>query len=88
MLSQQRGPSAALKYIRERGRLLGPKEGGVVVEGEGEDVVVGGGEGEEKEGKGKKQKVAVLEGGFQGWQALGYGEDERLTEGYVRDIWE
>jgi len=81
MLSQQRGPSAALKYVRERVRLLGEKEGGVVVEGEkqGEDVVVG---------KGKKQKVVVLEGGFQAWQALGYGEDEALTEGYVRDIWE
>jgi hypothetical protein len=30
--------------------------------------------------------VYVLEGGFTMWQAK-YGEDEKLTEGYVRDIW-
>jgi len=77
MLSQQRGPSAALKYARERTRLLGD---GVV--SDGQDGVV------DEGSKRKEQKVVVLEGGFQGWQALGYGEDEGLTEGYVRDIWE
>ena len=60
-LSQQRGPSAALRYARERARLLGDDES-------------------------NKQEVYVLEGGFSLWQAK-YGEDEKLTEGYVKDIW-
>ena len=62
-LSQQRGPSAALKYARERQRLLGTTKGN------------------------QDQKVCVLEGGFTMWQAR-YGEDESLTEGYVKDVWQ
>ncbi|KAL4927686.1 phosphatase YCH1 [Aspergillus undulatus] len=62
-LSQQRGPSAALRYARERERMLG-------------------GEGEESH----KQEVLVLEGGFVQWQEK-YGNDVRLTEAYVEDIW-
>lgn len=62
-LSQQRGPSAALKYARERRRLLGEEKGN------------------------QKQQVCVLEGGFTMWQAR-YGEDNNLTEGYVKDIWQ
>lgn len=65
MLSQQRGPGAALKYLRERERLFGKGD---------------------EEGMG--QKVYVLEGGFQAWVGMGYGTDERLTERFVRDIWE
>lgn len=42
-LSQQRGPSSALKYLRERERLHGKDAG-------------------------DKQKVYVLDGGFQKWQ--------------------
>lgn len=61
-LSQQRGPSAALRYLRE-----------VEAEGKGQ-------------GQGQ-QKVYVLDRGFTGWQEL-YGEDERLTEGYRKEIWE
>jgi Cdc25 family phosphatase len=60
-LSQQRGPSAALRYLREKRRIEG-------------------------EGKGE-QKVVVLDGGFTKWQEK-YGEDERLTEGYQKDVWE
>lgn len=60
-LSQQRGPSAALRYARERERALGEEES-------------------------KKQEVYVLEGGFVQWQEK-YGDDERLTEAYVADIW-
>ena len=60
-LSQQRGPSAALRYARERQRLLGAEES-------------------------NGQEVYVLDGGFSMWQAI-YGEDEKLTEGYVKDIW-
>ncbi|KAB8292578.1 hypothetical protein EYC80_008283 [Monilinia laxa] len=92
-LSQQRGPSAALRYIRERERLVGT---GVVGEtmkknkeentekkadddGKWEDVA----EGTEK----KEQKVYVLDRGFVGWQEI-YGEDTRLTEGYRKEIWQ
>ncbi|KAM3065498.1 Cdc25 phosphatase Ibp1 [Clarireedia jacksonii] len=81
-LSQQRGPSAALRYIRERERLLG-KEVRMDVE------KVKGGEGEKGDdvGEGKKeQKVFVLNRGFVGWQEA-YGEDTRLTEGYRKEIW-
>jgi hypothetical protein len=31
--------------------------------------------------------VCVLVGGFNMWQAK-YGEDDRLTEDYVKDIWD
>lgn len=68
-LSQQRGPSAALGYMREMER-LGKREAGSNEDGEGE-----------------KQVVYVLDQGFVRWQEL-YGEDERLTEGYVKDLWE
>lgn len=65
-LSQQRGPSAALRYLRERERLF--SKGSTEKAGEGE------------------QEVLVLEGGFTQWQSR-YGEDERLTRDYVKDIW-
>lgn len=52
MLSQQRGPSAALRYARERERLLGAERGKCLAEGE----------------SGVGQKVCVLEQGFGGWQ--------------------
>lgn len=42
---------------------------------------------EDGDGKGhEKQDVLVLEGGFTQWQSR-YGEDERLTKDYVKDIW-
>ncbi|KAI9835232.1 MAG: hypothetical protein M1837_003883, partial [Sclerophora amabilis] len=41
---------------------------------------------EEKKRK-KEQEVYVLDGGFVKWQEK-YGPDERLTEGWVKDIWE
>ncbi|KAG6036650.1 hypothetical protein E4U41_005574 [Claviceps citrina] len=66
-LSQQRGPSAALKYLRVKDELL--KRLGK----EGEEAV--------------EQEVLVLDRGFVGWQQV-YGSDERLTEAYVKDIWE
>lgn len=65
-LSQQRGPSAALKYLREKDGLLKSL-------------------GEESAGSG--QEVFVLDRGFVGWQQV-YGDDERLTEAYVKDLWE
>lgn len=66
-LSQQRGPRAALKYLRERDGLLRAM-------------------GEDAKGKGD-QDVVVLDRGFSGWQEV-YGTDERLTEGYSRELWE
>ncbi|KAL8710594.1 MAG: hypothetical protein Q9220_004818 [cf. Caloplaca sp. 1 TL-2023] len=79
-LSQVRGPSAARDYVEVRERMLG--------KGVGEEVE-NGGAGEEGGKKGERegeQEVYVLEGGFTAWQAV-FGEDERLTEGWVRDIW-
>ncbi|KAK4177093.1 Rhodanese-like domain-containing protein [Triangularia setosa] len=76
-LSQQRGPGAALRYLREKERLakLDKKQQK---------------QKEEEEEKDKKlaveQKVYVLDKGFVGWQEL-YGEDERLTEGYRKELW-
>lgn len=93
-LSQQRGPSAALRYLRERERLLGAEPTSSTIahamkksanedhksqerNEEWEDV---------KEDTKKKQQVYVLDRGFVGWQEV-YGEDKRLTEAYVKDIW-
>ena len=77
-LSQQRGPGAALRYLREKERLDGEK----VTEEKKE-------EGEEREGEKEEggQRVYVLKGGFTEWQEK-YGEDGQLTEGYEKDIWE
>lgn len=68
-LSQQRGPSAALQYMREREQLSKrPKAEGATSSGE-------------------QQSVYILDGGFSGWQGT-YGEDERLTEGYSKELWQ
>lgn len=68
-LSQQRGPSAALRYLREREQILKPAEKGT-----------------ESDQSESGQLVFVLDQGFVGWQAS-YGEDERLTEGYNKELW-
>lgn len=82
-LSQQRGPSAALQYIRERERLLPSlqKAASAAAATSSEE-----GTGEEK-AKPVQQKVYVLDRGFVGWQEV-YGTDERLTEGYRKELWE
>jgi rhodanese-related sulfurtransferase len=91
-LSQQRGPSAALRYLREKERLDGltglESKGEVKEEGpaSGESNVEEEGDNKGDEGKGK-QRVYVLKGGFTEWQEE-YGEDKTLTEGYQKDIWE
>ena len=96
-LSQQRGPGAALGYLRERERLLGavPKsaEKAKKEEGDGKGEEIRNMEDkedlEEDEGKQKgikDQKVYVLDRGFVGWQET-FGEDERLTEGYRKELW-
>lgn len=83
-LSQQRGPSAALRYLREKERLApaGEREG-VEKEG-GEEKEDGEAEGK---AKGKGQKVLVLRGGFTQWQEK-YGPDRALTEAWQKDLWE
>ena len=77
ILSQQRGPQAALKYARAM-QAMEVREAKVrKKEGAGEAS------GETRKGP----QVCVLEGGFGAWQAR-YGENEKLTEGYVKDLWE
>ena len=75
-LSQQRGPSAALRYLRERDHKIKKEE------------AVGTNEGSVNSGTGESvgQEVLVLDRGFVGWQKL-YGKDEKVTEGYAADIW-
>ncbi|KAI0847997.1 Rhodanese-like protein [Daldinia vernicosa] len=75
-LSQQRGPSAALRYIREK------EAAAAAVKRAAEEVEA------KKEGKAaKQQQVYVLDRGFVGWQEV-YGPDERLTEAYRKELWE
>lgn len=82
-LSQQRGPAAALRYIRERDRLLAARKAADKGDAVGEE----GKEGGEESQPAKTQKVYVLDRGFVGWQEV-YGTDERLTEGYRKELWE
>ena len=93
-LSQQRGPSAALRYIRERDRLL-PKQvetklasaaDGAAVEEVVEEAAKADGEEKEEKKEPVNQKVFVLDRGFVGWQEK-FGLDERLTEGYSKELW-
>lgn len=42
---------------------------------------------ENTSGETQKQEVLYLTGGFNMWQAK-YGEDERLTEAYQKDLWD
>lgn len=90
-LSKQRGPSAALRYIREREAVYGV-ESVAAPEGLGrsDDAKkgeTGAQETDEKEKGPVAQKVCVLRGGFSRWQES-HGPDERLTEAYVKDLWE
>lgn len=89
-LSKQRGPSAALQYIRAREAEHGPLSIAAPEDDNSEARVETSGEG--SEGKVQKktpvaQKVCVLRGGFSKWQEA-YGPDERLTEAYVKDLWD
>lgn len=85
-LSQVRGPGAALRYLRERERLLRPPSKGTpsTETKEGSEQADAGAETQNAEVK--EQKVYVLDDGFVGWVQL-YGEDPRLTEGYRKELW-
>lgn len=76
-----RGPGAALRYLRERDRLLGPAQKAEQAAGAKDEA---GAETETPEAK--EQKVYVLDDGFVGWVQK-YGEDVRLTEGYRKELW-
>ncbi|KAK1752237.1 arsenate reductase 2.1 [Echria macrotheca] len=83
-LSQQRGPGAALRYLRERERLVQSRSSQATDEANPD-----GSEDSKEDGSRKpvEQKVYVLDRGFVGWQEV-YGTDERLTEGYRKELWE
>ena len=72
MLSQQRGPGAALRYVRERERVVGKSSVGIGGENEDSGPGVKGDEkGEDEVGereKVRRQRIYVLQGGFQAWQ--------------------
>ncbi|KAI1382695.1 Rhodanese-like protein [Hypoxylon trugodes] len=72
-LSQQRGPGAALRYLRE-------KEAAFAAAAAVKKA-------EDGSKPGKQQQVYVLDKGFVGWQEV-YGPDERLTESYRKELWE
>ncbi|KAK3294541.1 uncharacterized protein B0H64DRAFT_475989 [Chaetomium fimeti] len=88
-LSQQRGPAAALRYIREKEAVerAAAEKKEAAAGADGVDQEGGGGGGGGGGGDGKVQKVVVLDRGFVGWQEV-YGTDERLTEGYRKELWE
>lgn len=79
-LSQQRGPGAALRYIRERERIHPSSANQAASSNPDAD------DRKDGENPAAEQKVYVLDRGFVGWQEL-YGEDERLTEGYRKELW-
>lgn len=87
-LSKQRGPSAALRYIREREQRYGAES---VAAPDGGSETTAAPHTRDEEGGDRKQpvaqKVCVLRGGFSKWQES-HGPDERLTEAYVKDMWE
>jgi Cdc25 family phosphatase len=76
-LSQQRGPGAALKYLREREAAAAAavqKSGGQAQQAmEAQDT--------------RKQTVYILDRGFVGWQET-YALDERLTSKYSKELWQ
>lgn len=103
-LSKQRGPSAALQYMREREkqygaesvaapddacgqRASGSSTSTVLVNESGTTATTLGGQEGRSTATPLVQKVCVLRGGFSKWQEA-HGLDERLTEAYVKDLWE
>lgn len=82
-LSQQRGPGAALKYIRERERMFPNRK----KTGKDEKAEAAEGENKKDSEPAVEQKVYVLDRGFVGWQEV-YADDERLTEAYRKELWE
>lgn len=80
-LSQQRGPSAALRYLRERDRLFPASE--KKADDNAKSVQDNGTE----SNKPQQQQVYVLKGGFYEWQKK-FGKDSEVTEDYRSELWE
>ncbi|KAJ4512185.1 Cdc25 phosphatase Ibp1 [Exophiala dermatitidis] len=89
MLSQQRGPKAALMYARAKQRAEA-KEAEEEQRAAADQSENGAGSEDASavtpKNKSVTQQICVLEGGFGSWQAL-YGEDPRLTVDYQPDLW-
>ncbi len=89
-LSQQRGPGAALRYMRvadEQRKKKQQSEAGkkqTETQSASEGAEAGGAEDRLPSATG--QTVYVLDRGFVGWQEL-HGEDARLTEGFRKELW-
>jgi rhodanese-related sulfurtransferase len=67
-LSQQRGPSAARRYVRERARLLSVKQDASGVESCEEEKAEVVQEEKTAQAEAVEQKVYILDGGFVKWQ--------------------
>lgn len=83
MLSQQRGPKAALTYARAKAYEVEKQK---VVKHQETDTDESK-EIEQGSGKIGGQEVCVLEGGFDNWRRF-YAEDAKLTDGYIKDLWD
>ena len=83
MLSQQRGPTAALRYARAKQRADDKDTRSTQTSSQGAAQTPEEGE----SNKSHVQKVCVLEGGFDSWRSR-YGEDSRLTVDYQPDLWD
>jgi len=84
-LSQQRGPSAALRYLRERERMF-PVSSEVPAEASKDTSTNPVSEDAASSKSPAKQKVYVLDGGFVQWQEK-YGKDKKLTDAYNEEVW-
>ncbi|EXJ81017.1 hypothetical protein A1O3_07305 [Capronia epimyces CBS 606.96] len=80
MLSQQRGPKAALSYARAKQRAEAKERASEDKESAHDH------DQKQEQKKPVAQEICILEGGFGSWQAL-YGEDPRLTVDYHPDLW-
>lgn len=83
MLSQQRGPKAALMYARAKAYEVEKQKAERDPESETHESK----EIEQGSGKIGGQEVCVLEGGFDNWRRF-YGEDVKLTNDYIKDLWD
>ncbi len=84
LLSQQRGPGAAVRYMRQRDSIFpATTNAETQPDKEGHPAADDG----KAADKATQQIVYCLQGGFMEWQKE-FADDERLTEGYRKDLWE
>jgi len=81
LMSQERGPRAALRYIRATQTMNAKTAAGAAGDAEKDGASL-----ESPAEQKQKQQVYVLGGGFGYWQAK-YGDNKALTEAYEKDIW-